>query len=567
MTRNSGNGQGDAAFLWAVSLMRGGPHRFVTQVERALWHLGFDDVRDIDGTGDHGGDILALKDRERWVIQCKWRKHGPDATVGEDAVNEADRAKRVYRCENAMLATNARLNDPGRDRLDAIAKYGSGVKLLEAPHLHTLASQLPDRVPARYDLRDYQRDARDAIEDKLDRDGRALLVLATGLGKTVVGGSVIDDHVADNPGGRVLVVAHMKDLVAQLEKAMWRHLPKHVPTHLLTGDYDSTSHDGVICATVESALGAVHHGYRPDLVMIDETHHLAEEGMFADLLDTLSDSRQFGVTATPWRGDRYDIENHFGNAVYKLGIAEGMNRGFLAQVDYRLFLDNIDWHVVKAASEHDYSIKELNKRLFVPDRDQAVIDRLLDAWHRTDNPRVIVFCGSVNHAERFRDLIRSTHPDWKDAAAIHSGMTRRDRDVTLAEFRRGDVPILCAVDVLNEGVDVPDVNVIVFLRVTHSRRIFVQQLGRGLRVRDDKERVVVLDFVSDIRRIAAVMDLRQDLSGDEEEVRVPWPSEIAFSNAQAESLMEEWIKDAASLETANDEAVLNFPDPHHLGIA
>jgi superfamily II DNA or RNA helicase len=72
----------------------------------------------------------------------------------------------------------------------------------------------------------------------------------------------------------------------------------------------------------------------------------------------------------------------------------------------------------------------------------------------------------------------------------------------LWEFSDGQIGILCAVDVLNEGVDVPDVNLVVFQRVTHSRRIFVQQLGRGLRLADGKDKVVVLDFVNDIRRFA-----------------------------------------------------------------
>ncbi len=550
-----------AAFLTPSALMRGGPHRFVTQVERALAHLGFDDVRNIDGSGDMGGDILGLKGRERWAIQCKWRKAGPDGTIDAEAVDQVDLAKRVYGCEHAMLVTNAYLDGSARRRLAQLNRIGVGIKVVDADLLAALVGELRDRTPAGFDLRPYQREAADAVTAKLDADGRALLVLATGLGKTVVGGTVIGEHLERNPDGQVLVVAHMKDLVAQLEKALWGHLTKQTPTHLLTGDVRPSNFDGVVCATVESALGAVRHGYRPGLVMVDETHHVAEDGRFAELLDELDDARQFGVTATPWRGDKYDIENRFGRTVYKVGIADGMRKGYLAQVDYRLFLDNLDWHVVEEASKYGYSLKELNRKLFVPARDAAVIDRLLHAWHRTKGGRAIIFCETVAHAGHIRDLLRQALPEWRTTEALHSGMRRRDRDVILAKFRRGDVPILCAVDVLNEGIDVPDVNIIAFMRVTHSRRIFIQQLGRGLRVRAGKDRVVVLDFVSDIRRIAAVMQLKQDLSGEQETVAVPWPSEITFSDAEAQSLMEEWIADAASLETANDEAVLDYPDP------
>jgi len=118
------------------------------------------------------------------------------------------------------------------------------------------------------------------------------------------------------------------------------------------------------------------------------------------------------------------------------------------------------------------------------------------------------------------------------------------------------------VDILNEGVDVPDVNIICFARVTHSRRIFVQQLGRGLRLRSGKERVTVLDFVSDLRRIAAVLNIKRELeAADVEVLPQAGPSLIEFSDQRVGSLMDEWIKDAADLETAYDEARLQFPDP------
>ena len=548
-----------ADFLAPGLLVDGGPHRFVIQVERMLWHLGFTDVRNIDGSGDEGGDILALKDRERWAVQCKWRKAGPTGKVDESAVRETEQAARAYRCERALLVTNARLDRNARARVKRAQRL-QRLDVVDAEALLAIARSIPQSMPSRYTLHRYQQEAADKVVARLEETGRALLILATGLGKTVVAGEVVRRHIDTAPDQQVLVVAHMKDLVAQLERGLWRHLPKEVPTHLLTGDIKPVHARGVTFATVASALGAVRDGYAPGLVVVDETHHVGATGLFSELLETLDGARQVGVTATPWRGDRYDIEHRFGPAVYKLGIADGMRRGHLAQVDYKLYSDNIDWDFVRQVSEHDYSVGELNRKLFLPQRDDAVGEHLLHAWHATPSPRAIVFCATIDHAERLVIALRRTWPGWRRSAVLHSGMPRRDRDLILAEFRRGDVPIVCAVDVLNEGVDVPDVNLIVFLRVTHSRRIFVQQLGRGLRVREGKDRVTVLDFVADIRRIAAAMDLRAKLAGEPEEVVVP--SRIGFSDAQAEELMKEWIKDAASLETANDEARLNFPDPY-----
>ncbi|SCG06283.1 Helicase conserved C-terminal domain-containing protein [Streptomyces sp. Ncost-T6T-2b] len=134
-------------------------------------------------------------------------------------------------------------------------------------------------------------------------------------------------------------------------------------------------------------------------------------------------------------------------------------------------------------------------------------------------------------------------------------------------FRSGQTPILTAVDILNEGVDVPDVNILCFARVTHSRRIFVQQLGRGLRLRTGKTHVEVLDFVSDIRRVAAIMNIRQQVAEDELEILrlTQRGTSFEFADQRAESLMREWIKDAASLETALDESRLQFPNPAVFG--
>ncbi len=118
-----------------------------------------------------------------------------------------------------------------------------------------------------------------------------------------------------------------------------------------------------------------------------------------------------------------------------------------------------------------------------------------------------MFCQTIEHAERMANLLAGSDQSWRRAAFLHSGLSRQQRQILLNAFRLGRVPIITCVDVFNEGVDVPDVNLIAFLRVTHSRRIFVQQLGRGLRLREGKDSLKVLDFVTDVRRVAAGLDL------------------------------------------------------------
>ncbi len=547
------------AYVDPKLLLLGGPERFTRQVERLLGQLGYTDVVNIDGAGDKGGDLLASIAGTLWVFQCKWQKSGSIPRAGVEEVSDA---MDHYRADRGVVVTNVKQSHDAEQRARDLARTGQHIDFWTGHDLRDLWEQSPERG-TRIRLRDYQREAVRALIDDLDTEGRALLVLATGLGKTVVGGEVISHHLDLAPDADILVAAHTKDLVAQLEKSIWRHLPRTVKTQVLTGDEKPADLRGVTFATVASALSAARRGYRPSLVMIDETHHVGENGNYTALLDELKDSSQFGVTATPWRGDRYDIEDHFGAASFRLGIEEGMKRGYLAQVDYRLFVDNIDWDVVRDASRRSYSMKELNSKLFLPQRDEAILDELRAAWNASLDPRAIVFCQTIEHAERMAELLRRS-PDWSNAQAIHDGpqLSKRERQLRLLDFRAGRVPILTAVDILNEGVDVPDVNIICFARVTHSRRIFVQQLGRGLRLREGKHKVIALDFVSDLRRVAAVLNLRRATEADDIEVipDVPQP-EITFSDTSVESLLDQWILDAASLETANDDARLQFIDP------
>ncbi|KPL31495.1 restriction endonuclease subunit R [Streptomyces anulatus] len=544
------------SFLASGPLLDAGPLQFPRCIERLLWHLGFTDVAVIDGSGDEGGDVLARRQGQLWVFQCKWKRRG---IVGADAVNEVNNARDHYRAHQAVVVTNSRFSADARRRVDVLSRISPTIHLWEGGHLARSFEGIAPRF-GQVTPRAYQAEALWALGRDLDSTGRALLVLATGLGKTVVGGEVIATHLRQHPTDQILVVAHAKDLVQQLERALWRHLPKEVPTRLLTGDTHPDDLSGVTCATVGSALPAARFGYRPALVMVDEAHHVGADGQYEELLEVLRTSRQFGVTATPWRGDAHDISHQFGPASFTLGIEEGMSRGYLAQVDYRLFVDNVDWDVVKAASEHDYSLSDLNARLFLPQRDESIRDELASAWASTANPRAIVFCRTVEHAEQLAELLRRT-PLWSGALALHAGLPKRERQRRLLAFRSGEVPLLTSVDILNEGVDVPDVNILCFARVTHSRRIFVQQLGRGLRLREGKQRVTVLDFVSDLRRIAAALKIKRSLESDGqvEVLDQVAPSRIEFNDQRVATLMDEWIKDAASLETQYDEHRLQFP--------
>jgi superfamily II DNA or RNA helicase len=136
---------------------------------------------------------------------------------------------------------------------------------------------------------------------------------------------------------------------------------------------------------------------------------------------------------------------------------------------------------------------------------------------------------------------------------------RRER---LLAFSTGKFSAITAADVMNEGIDIPDVNILVFLRATHSRRIFIQQLGRGLRLSDEKEKVVVLDFVSDIRRLADVVEMDNEgkARGEKDNVLFLKDGIVSFSNEKTGKFIQEWLEDMADLGDEDDDSKLTFPE-------
>jgi superfamily II DNA or RNA helicase len=562
MTDGEGGDSSGEGFLSPDYLHGVGSSGLTRVVQRMCLHSGFSEAWNVDGPGDKGADIIGVRGDRKWVIQSKWKKTYP---AGPEAIDEVRQAQRHFKADCAAAVTNLTFSRRAIEAANRFSAAGTPIQLIDGPELSKLyqSNSFLSHLPAK-DLRPYQINAVKQLRTALERTSKALLVMATGLGKTVVAGEVISQHLRDHPGANVLVIAHQDVLVRQLEQSLWSHIPKEVRTHVLSGGHEPENIDGLACATIQSARKYVDAGYVPDLVFVDEAHHVGADNVLASVLDDLEGTLQVGATATPWRGDKYDISSHFGPPAFELGIAEGMALGYLSTVNYRLFTSDVDWDAVSKKTGGRYSVRDLNSKLFLPQLDENVRDELIGSWEKKARPRAIVFCKTIEHATRMAKLLNAV-PQFRGASCVHAQMTMRERQQEILRFREGIVPVITAVDILNEGVDVPDVNIVCFVRVTHSRRIFVQQLGRGLRISDEKNSVEVLDFVSDIRRVAALVSLERDLAEypgggqDVREVLLPAGHRIEFVDQQAGELMREWLKDAANVETARDEAQLEFP--------
>lgn len=530
-------------------------------VARMMGHLGWKDVNVIGGAGDMGADILAdRQERDQvksWVVQSK--AVSGDRYIGPKAIDEAIKALSFYDTQVAAVATNGEFTQTAVARQKQLEKNGYTLKLWNGTFLRSMIERMPDNHAGYRKLREYQQRIVDKVVAAYNvGEKKAFYIVATGLGKTVIA-ATIARHLWERGCRKILVLCHATDLAVQLESGFWPQLTKEVPTSVFFNGLPPRNSEGISFGLYQSL-----HGYLPgidsnqfDVVIVDEAHHALAHG-FRACLEYLKPRFLIGMTATPWRGDGQSLNSVFGPPVDKVSLVDGMAMGYLSKVDYRILCDNVDWDNMQSLSKKRLSIKDLNKRLFLPQRDEAVIAEIQKTISQIQNPKIAVFSPSIEHARRFAEMMSASGIPCVSLSC----QDKAERRKRLLSFSSGSVMALTAVDIMNEGIDIPDVNILVFLRATHSRRIFVQQLGRGLRLSEGKEKVVVLDFVSDIRRMAEMVEMNNEgkEKGSEREVLYLKNGFVFFSDARMEKFVNVWLEDVADLGDSNDDTKLTFPE-------
>lgn len=570
-------------FLDARSLSGLSWQAFERVVARLLLHEGFDDIRIVGRSGDGGADIVASRAGTRWLFQVKhWRNK-----VGSTTVDETLGALRRYSATVPVVVSLSGFTADARAQQQILQSERIPLQLWDSAVLVKRAQKLnPESLaasqPSRFQAREYQAEAIEAVvrasENSLAR--KAMIVLATGLGKTFVAAESLRRLATLRPL-RTLVIAHTNDLLYQLERSFWPFLTPSQPTSIWNGQERPSGFpsNGLTFASLQTLFERVRSGLELeafDVVIVDECHHAGAE-MYNTVLHATDAGQRggpllLGLTATPWRSDDVNLADWFGDPLIVVDLVEGLRRGFLTNIDYRIFTDNIDWKALSDLTQGELTPRAINRTLFINQWDDAVVFEMKRVWAELVDPRAIVFCGTIEHARMMTDRLNSL--GFCSAAAIFStysggSLEPHERARILSDFHDGKLNVVCVVDVFNEGIDVPDVNLLVFQRVTHSRRIFIQQLGRGLRLAPDKLKVIVLDFVSDIRRFAAGLELKDDLERPAAKrdagLRVQLPHRVTFQRVgtddpRTESFLREWLSDVAEIQSAGEDvAVLKFP--------
>ncbi len=391
--------------------------------------------------------------------------------------------------------------------------------------------------------REYQKECLAAIDKTIARgEKRALVVMASGLGKTYTAAFAVEKFFTDKPFGHVLILCHSEPILRQSKKEFKDYFGEEFSYGMYVGCDKTTRPTNFLFATFQTMKENRKNFQKDefDYIIVDEAHHSKARTYFPTIRYFQSEFL-LGLTATPDRLDGQKIEEFYGEPVYELGFVEATKRGLIAECDYRLVLDDLSQERLDEylASNEKLSIKQLNRTLFIKKRDEEIV-RLIGGYSAgVKNPKTMIFCRTITHARKIAQLMGD------NAALVHKKNSDSANDRALRAFKSGEINTIISVDMLNEGVDIPDANVIVFLRNTVSPAVFYQQLGRGTRLAKGKKKVLVLDFVGNCERIKAILELKQEI--DDFKLQIPVTEYSPHGAGEADS------REKFTLNTATPE--------------
>lgn len=367
-----------------------------------------------------------------------------------------------------------------------------GEDLPSAPMEDEQPEPLPVQREALYELK------------KLREEGhkRALVIAATGIGKTYL--SAFDCAREPEKFHRVLFVAHREEILEQAEQTFLRVMPEKSTAYF--GGGVKENHADIIFAMVQTLgkaeyLQESYFGSRDfQYIVVDEFHHAAANS-YERVLEYFKPEFLLGLTATPFRLDNKDIFRYCDhNIAYEVNLKDAINRGWLVPFRYYGIHDEIDYSQVEWSSGQ-YNVEQLERVLATHER----ADLILKHYLKYRRGKGLGFCASIHHAEYMTEYFRQFEIK---AVVVHSDTNtgcryRMERNQAIEKMKAGKIDMIFSVDMFNEGVDIPVVDLVLFLRPTESYTVFLQQLGRGLRKHPGKEYLTILDFIGNYKNVQA----------------------------------------------------------------
>ena len=324
-----------------------------------------------------------------------------------------------------------------------------------------------------------------------------LIVAATGTGKTIISAFDYKNFIRENANARLLFVTHRKEILNQAIATYRAVLKDNNFGELWVDGYKPSDYSAVFASiqSIGKRLSELHltKDYY-DYIVIDEVHHISASS-YRPVLNTFEPKILLGLTATPERMDGANILEDFCDVIAaEIRLPEALNRKLLTPFQYFGITDSIDLSHVQWKNGK-YVPAELTKIYTANDlRVSNIINNIEKYLEDKNNTRALGFCVTQAHAKYMAEKfsLAGLKADYIVSSTIN-------RDEIRKQFQNKRINYLFVVDIFNEGVDIPEIDTVLFLRPTESLTVFLQQLGRGLRLSEGKEVLTVLDFVANSR--------------------------------------------------------------------
>ncbi len=369
----------------------------------------------------------------------------------------------------------------------------------------TRTPKIATEVLAKYTILPHQKQ----ILDKLNamREGgtnRNLIVAATGTGKTVISAFDYQAFKERTDGThRLLFIAHRQEILKQSQRTYRSVLQDANFGDIWVGDLRPTNGIDHLFVSVqtfnskyESIFSKLPKDYY-DYIVIDEAHHLKADS-YQTVLNHFSPQLLIGLTATPERMDGKSLLPDFCNQISaEIRLPKALDEGLLTPFQYLCISDSTDLTDEDLMDGNHYVATKLTDRLCNGERVGLIVDRLRYYLPDENKCRALGFCATKEHAQYMAEEFRKV---GLKSACLTSDKNNEERMKMNRQLAKGEINYLFVVDIFNEGVDIPAVDTLLFLRPTESLTIFLQQLGRGLRLYPGKQQLTVFDFVAQLNQ-------------------------------------------------------------------
>jgi len=335
------------------------------------------------------------------------------------------------------------------------------------------------------ELRPYQQEAKQAVFHEWDTGNlKTLLVLPTGCGKTVVFAKITEECVRS--GERVLILAHRGELLEQaadkIGKATGLKCAVEKAEDSCIGSWYRVVVGSVQSLMREKRIGQFTSDYF-DTIIVDEAHHCISDG-YQRVLQHFDQAKVLGVTATPDRGDMKNLGSFFDSLAYEYTLPQAIKEKYLSPIKALTIPLTLDLSGVSVQAG-DFRAADIDTAL-----DPYLYQIADEMAAHCANRKTVVFLPLIKTSQKFRDILNS-----KGFRAAEVNGNSDDRAAILSDFDAGRYNVLCNSMLLTEGWDCPSVNCIVVLRPTKVRSLYCQMVGRGTRLCDGKDDLLLLDFL------------------------------------------------------------------------